>query len=180
MTSARPSFARRVAPTGKLLPMQLRSPLLTERLLLREVIEADVDALAALRQDVTVRAFLGGELAPDDAATKALATIGVPGCFAVMRDTELIGLVSLLPRGEVLELSYESFPRHWRQGLAREACDALMAEATRSGEVQSVVAVTQRANERSRLLLESLGMSLGEEFEEFGAPQVLYEASSSA
>lgn len=160
-------------PLGRLLLVELRSRPVTERLLLREVIEADVEVLTALRQDVTVRAFLGGQVAPGDAAAKALATVGVSGCFTVMREMELIGLMSLRPRGEELELSYEFFPHHWGQGLAREACVALMAEATRSDPEQRVVAVTQRANERSRRLLESLGMSAREEFEEFGAAQVL-------
>jgi hypothetical protein len=37
-----------------------------------------------------------------------------------------------------------------------------------------VVAVTQEANDRSRRLLESVGMSLVDSFVEFDAPQVMY------
>jgi RimJ/RimL family protein N-acetyltransferase len=43
-----------------------------------------------------------------------------------------------------------------------------------------LIAVTQTANARSRRLLERLGMTAAEEFEEFGAQQTLYRAQNPA
>ena len=76
------------------------------------------------------------------------------------------------PLARVLELSYELLPEHWGRGLAGEALAAALDWVWSNTEDESLVAVTQAANRRSRELLERLGFVADTEFEEFGAPQL--------
>jgi ribosomal-protein-alanine N-acetyltransferase len=86
----------------------------------------------------------------------------------------LVDLVS--SRDGQTEVSYLLLPEHWGNGYAREAVSAAvawaLAEAAPAPPV--VIAVTQEANDRSRQLLESIGMKPVDMFVEFGAPQVMY------
>lgn len=144
-----------------------------ERFTLRRPSESDVDALVRLRGDQAVRRHLGGAVSGDRAVTKARELIGSYAHFVVeVASGELAGLVSLTPRGDDLELSYEFFPDYWGRGMAREACAALLYRSVLLPA--RLIAVTQRSNERSRRLLHALGFRQHEEFEEFGAVQVLY------
>jgi RimJ/RimL family protein N-acetyltransferase len=165
------------------LGVELPDGMSTDRLLLRRIENRDVPALADLRQQDLVREFLGGVLSPEDALAKARACVNTREHYAVVRhdDGRFVGLTSLTPRGSETELSYEFLPDAWGQGLATEACAVLLeAHASVATSGDGIIAVTQRANQRSRGLLERLGMTVREEFVEHCASQVLYSRSPSA
>ena len=146
----------------------------TKRLILRRPTEFDVEALIRLRDDPAVRRYLGGPVSEDQALTKALGVIdSVDHVVADTASGDVAGLMSSSNRDEDVELSYEFFPSYWGHGLAREACGELVKHAV-VAEPARLIAITQRSNDRSRRLLRVLGFRPREEFEEFGAAQVLY------
>ncbi|MFC5473121.1 GNAT family N-acetyltransferase [Paraherbaspirillum soli] len=80
--------------------------------------------------------------------------------YAIYRPThsDYVGTVqaTLHCSGETY-IAYEVFPRHWRQGYARDACTALLAHIFASYPVNTVSALLDTRNEASWKLLESLG-----------------------
>ena len=148
----------------------------TERLTLRSPSEADVDPLVVLRRDEAVRQYLGGPVSQDQAVEKARTVIGSDDHWVVVEreSGRVAGLVSLTARGEEVELSYELSPAYWKLGYAYEACTALLTTAAERSLSSPIIAVTQRANERSKRLLGRLGFQHREEFVEHGEPQVLF------
>jgi RimJ/RimL family protein N-acetyltransferase len=151
----------------------------TPRLTLRGVVEDDAAFLVALRTDPAVRRYLGGPLTPDEAKALGELTIAHPrGLFvATRRDNhESIGLVMLHPGHGGTEISYQFLPSSWSRGFAAEAVRCVIDYAFVTEGIDELLAVTQSANERSRRLLERLGLTATEQFEEFGELQSLYRA----
>ncbi|MFJ8668738.1 GNAT family N-acetyltransferase [Streptomyces sp. NPDC093600] len=150
--------------------------LTTRRLLLRPVRTGDVPAVTRLWTDPTVRHHLGGPVADHVVRIRQRRIVGAPGVHAVVRESDraLLGLVTLEwgARDGETEISYQFLPEHWGHGYAREAVAAAVERALEG--TPSVVAVTQDANDRSRRLLEGIGMTHAVSFEEFDAHQVLY------
>ena len=148
----------------------------TERLTLRSPSEADVDPLVVLRRDEAVRQYLGGPVSLDQAVEKARSVIGSDDHWVVVEreSGRVAGLVSLTARGEEVELSYELSPAYWKLGYAYEACSAVLTTSAERSWSSPIIAVTQRANERSKRLLGRLGFQHREDFVEHGEPQVLF------
>ena len=149
----------------------------TRRLLLRAVDEGDAEFLVALRTDPTVRRYLGGAMRPD-AATAVVE--GNTFVVTLRASLEPIGLVMLHPGHGGTEISFEFLPSSWSQGFASEAVRRVIDFAFDAGGLAELLAVTQTANVRSCRLLERLGMTACEAFEEFGEQQRLYRARRSA
>ncbi|MCX5388702.1 GNAT family N-acetyltransferase [Streptomyces sp. NBC_00094] len=152
------------------------APLTTDRLLLRPVRSGDLPAVTRLWTDPDVRHHLGGPVIESVIRIRQRRIVGAPGFHAVIRaeDDVLLGLVSVEPgarHGET-EVSYQFLPEHWGRGYAREAVGAIVARVLEG--TPSVVAVTQEANDRSRRLLEAVGLEYAESFVEWDAHQVLY------
>jgi RimJ/RimL family protein N-acetyltransferase len=159
----------------------------TARLVLRPVEAADVPAVSRLWTDPEVRRYLGGPVATDEVARRMRGFEHLPGNFVVVSRTHktVLGLVTVIPdsdRGSRAEVSYRFLPEHWDHGYAREAVSAVVTWALReiTPPPSTVVAVTQEANDRSRHLLESIGMILIDSFVEFDAPQVMYSVDRAA
>ena len=150
--------------------------LTTDRLLLRTVRRGDLAAVTRLWTDPVVRHHLGGPVTEPVIRIRQRRIVGAPGFHAVIRaeDDVLLGLVSVEPgaRNGETEVSYQFLPEHWGRGYAREAVGAVVARVLAG--VPSVVAVTQEANDRSRRLLEAVGLEHAESFVEWDAHQVLY------
>ena len=152
----------------------------TARLVLRPVEAADVPAISRLWTDPEVRRYLGGPVAADEVARRQRGCAGLPGSFCAINcaGRTVLGLVAITPdsaRGGRAEVSYQFLPEHWGHGYAREAVSAVVTWAQQEiSPVRPVVAVTQEGNDRSRHLLESIGMILTDSFVEFAAPQVMY------
>ena len=125
--------------------------------------------------DPEVRRYLGGPVGEAHVEAARAATVGERWgafCIADLVTDEVIGGCSFDRWRGVLELSYELLPEHWGQGLAGEALATALDWVWSNTEDESLVAVTQAANRRSRELLERLGFNADIEFEEFGAPQL--------
>jgi len=75
-----------------------------------------------------------------------------------LRGAELIGYVqaTVFPTG-VAMIAYVLSSQYWGRGLAREACEAMLAELRARYGVGSACAVFKRANMRSLHLLDRLG-----------------------
>lgn len=159
----------------------------TARLVLRPVETADVPAVSRLWTDPEVRRYLGGPVAAAEVARRMRGFEHSPGNFVAVSRTNgtVVGLVTVIPDSDTggrAEVSYRFLPEHWGHGYAREAVSAVVTWALReiSPPPATVVAVTQQANDRSRHLLESIGMTLIDSFVEFDAPQVLYSVDRAA
>ncbi|WP_329625405.1 GNAT family N-acetyltransferase [Streptomyces sp. NBC_01255] len=152
------------------------APLTTDRLLLRAVRRGDLAAVSRLWTDPQVRLHLGGPVTEPVIRIRQRRIVGAPGFHAVIRveDDVLLGLVTVEPgaRNGETEVSYQFLPEHWGRGYAREAVGAVVARVLEG--TPSVVAVTQEANDRSRRLLEAVGLEHAESFVEWDARQVLY------
>ncbi|MFJ8659963.1 GNAT family N-acetyltransferase [Streptomyces sp. NPDC093795] len=151
-------------------------PLNTRRLLLRPVRDTDLDAVTRLWTDPDVRRHLGGPVIDSVIRIRRGRIVAAPGFHAVVRaeDGVVLGLVTVEPgaRGGETEVSYQFLPEHWGRGYAREAVGAVVAWTLEG--TPSVVAVTQEGNQRSRRLLEAVGLEYAESFVEWDAHQVLY------
>lgn len=147
----------------------------TERLRLRPFAERDKPAIIAMETSADVRRYLGG---PNDdpglpAAIRAAIVGERPGVFCVARrdDDQAIGSVSIDDgRGEP-EVSYQLMTEWWGRGLAAESVSALLDWFWRTHDDDSLIAVTQSANDASIRLLQRLGFLREREFEEFDALQ---------
>lgn len=160
----------------------LDQPLTTDRLLLRAVLPADVPFLVDLGGDAETWRYLGGVRPVEERRRSVEAGLGTPNVFIVTSDGTPVGFTSLRPCtcpgvGEVPEVGYVFSRAHWGHGYAREAVAATLAwgfEAFPGAPAPRIVATTQAANQRSRRLLEALGMTEIERFVEWDAPQVRY------
>ncbi len=161
-------------------PVDWPATLTTARLTLRPVERADVPYAVRLWTDPRVRRYLGGPVPADVVRVRERHCAGVPGAFAAVRheDGAVLGLVVAEADGHDgrTEVSYQFLPEHWGRGYAREAVAAVAAWARGAvrSPVPGVAAVTQRANRRSRRLLDALGAEPADDFAAWGEPQVLY------
>ena len=162
----------------------------TARLTLRAMRPADRPAVIDLLASPEVRRFLGGA-ADREELEKELPRdpSSRPGRFVVDEGGAMIGSVVLERRDSArpgrapgssnaptaatapIELSNELLPRCWGQGLAYEACTAVLDWAAAELPGEPIVVCTQTANEPSLRLASRLGFVEVERFEEFGAEQ---------
>ena len=141
--------------------------------MLREFVEADLDAHWAMLSDPVVMKHFGGALfGREESFRRLLGGIGlwkVPGVglLAAERksDGKLVGHVGLFDYHREMEPSIEGVPElgyifaaevHG-QGLAREACDALLAWADDALDANETVAIISIGNDPSMKLAERLG-----------------------
>lgn len=157
--------------------------LLTERCVIRSLADKDRAQIVALSCDPDVRRHLGGPLLHEQAEARAgrlIAGEGQKHCWAVAlasdADNTCIGLIQIATHhdGAHDELSYEFAHASWGRGLARESLAAVLDHAfTHLGYV-TLVAETLAANQKSRQLLHSLGLTPQKQLVRFGEPQVIY------
>ena len=150
----------------------------TERLTLRRFTAADADLLIELDSDPAVMRYLtGGEpTAPEVIRERDLPSIlagyerwgGNFGLFAA-HDKEhgtFVGWFLLRPeRGgplDAVELGYRLRRAQWGKGYATEGSRALLSKAFTELGVRLVWAETMSGNDRSRKVMEKVGMTLTE------------------
>lgn len=157
-------------------PVRLRSP----RLLIREPMDPDREAMIRLLTHPVTREYLGGSVDYASRQALELSPLGLTWgrWVLVLEETgEVIGSITLdYDRGE-LQLSYALIPERTGQGYAAESCLAVLRWACEHLEDDHVIAVTQTRNKRSVALLRRLGFSVRKGLEEFGAQQLLMERS---
>ncbi len=154
----------------------------TRHLQLMKPTQQDTMILSNLWRCERVRAFLGGIL-PDDAIKEKINNLlhhweqfGF-GLFSVYSKNieQVIGLCGPHHSEDGIELSYMFFPEFWGKGFAREAAMASIDFSFQSLDVDSLIAITQRANVKSCALLEKIGMTDIANFERFNAEQRMYK-----
>ncbi len=143
----------------------------TERLLLRRWRAADLDPLAEMNADPEVMEHFPATLSRAEAAL-LLARLEAGferdgyGFWAVelREDGALAGFVGLSPVPDdialapAVEVGWRLGRDFWGRGIAREAAAAALAFAFGTLELGEVVAYTAAGNDRSRRLMERLGM----------------------
>jgi RimJ/RimL family protein N-acetyltransferase len=143
----------------------------TDRLLLRQWREADLEPFAALSADLRVMEFFPATL--DRAASDAL----VERCRGLIADRgwglwavelkasgDFIGMVGLhvaapeLPCGNKVEVGWRLAYDYWGQGYATEAARESLRVGFEILGLPEIVSFTAVVNRRSRSVMEKLGM----------------------
>jgi RimJ/RimL family protein N-acetyltransferase len=154
-------------------PLTSAPTLETERLWLRGFREDDLPAHAAILGDPVVMKHFGGHgFNREESWRRLLGGVGLwqvqgTGLLAAERKTDgkMIGHVGLFDYHREIEPSIEGRPElgyifaaevHG-QGLAREACDALLAWADHTLDADEIVAIISIGNDPSIKLAERLG-----------------------
>ncbi|QWF84709.1 GNAT family N-acetyltransferase [Amycolatopsis sp. CA-230715] len=143
----------------------------SERLVLRQFTEADVDNLVRLDSDPAVMRYLtGGEATPRAKIEQVVLprlfeeySTGPRGRWAAeARDTgEFLGWLSLAPVADPGEagLGYRFRSAHWGRGFATEGSRALLRMAFTELGLRRVFADTMAVNTASRRVMERVGMT---------------------
>ena len=139
-------------------------PIVTPRLLLREFVVDDVDALEALVADPRVRQYAPLESRALDAARRSARTPRTPRrawelAVVVRRSGRLIGACDLALTGPGdADLGYMLARRHWGHGYGTELARALVELGFAALGLRRLSAVVTLENERSRRVLENAGL----------------------
>jgi len=157
--------------------------LTTERLILRQWRDDDLDAWAALNADPEVREFFPAVLTREQSAASLtffrdeLATRGW-GWWAVEEGAtgRLIGMAGLDPVDEGLpfhgvEAGWRLAREAWGKGYATEAGRAVLGYGFESLRLSEILAVTAAGNVRSQAVMRRLGMT-HDPAEDFDDPTV--------
>ncbi len=159
----------------------IKTAIYTERCCIKPFEEADIDPAIPLFTSERVREFLGGVI-NEDAAREKLNKWIAPRSdnlyFSVAwKSVKFIGVISITPYldTEKKEISYLFLPEYWGKGYAYESCAEVIAYCKQNLKFDSIIAETQKKNNRSRKLLERLGFSIIEEAERFGEIQCVYK-----
>jgi RimJ/RimL family protein N-acetyltransferase len=148
------------------------SELRTERLLLRQWRDGDLEPFAAMNADPEVMrhfpALLDREES-DEAAGRIRAKIAEDGwglwATEVVGVAPFVGFVGLwVPSLELhftpcVEIGWRLAREHWGRGYATEAASASLAYGFEELGLEEIVAWTSVGNERSRRVMERLGMT---------------------
>ncbi|MBS0489875.1 MAG: GNAT family N-acetyltransferase [Proteobacteria bacterium] len=155
----------------------------TERLILRQWREEDLEPFAAMSRDEEVMRWLGGVLTRERAraymerAHDAFARLGM--CrFAIERreDGAFIGACGLMPSFEELpvppfiDMGWRLSREAWGHGYASEAARAVLHDGFTRLDLPEIDAITAAVNLRSRAVMERLGMAYDAELSGFPGP----------
>ncbi|WP_326643455.1 GNAT family N-acetyltransferase [Streptosporangium sp. NBC_01755] len=147
------------------------SELRTDRLLLRQWRESDLDPWAAMNADPEVREHFPDLLTREQsAASIALfqADLGRRGygwwAVEVLKTGEFIGFTGLTPAHEGMpftgmEIGWRLTRSSWGHGYATEAALACLAFGFETLELPEIVAITTTTNLRSQAVMRRIGMT---------------------
>lgn len=148
----------------------------TARLLLRQWQSSDHAAFVAMNKDDKVMQYFPEKWSSQRSLSfiesfTHLIDIRRYGFWAtVERDSNnFIGFVGLndvpenLPIDKDIEIGWRLIPEYWGRGYATEAAEGALAYAFNELKVPKIVAFTPVANQKSRRVMEKLGMSLADE-----------------
>lgn len=155
--------------------------LLTDRTVMKEIQNIDLEEVKELYLHPLVRKYLGGPREEDSIAAlfEGMQTSDEKSLYLVVREkgtNHFIGLVSLDPHhdGENIEISYQFLPRWWGKGYGSEIVKEVVGYAFNEMNLQKITAETQMANVYSCRLLEKTGMKLDKTITRFGETQCIY------
>lgn len=140
----------------------------TERLLLRPLNEKDVDAVFALRSDAQIMRHIREPQKNRRDAERWIELVSslwksdkIGFCAVIEKKTgEFIGWCGLwrLKESGEIEVGYAIAQKFQRRGFATEAAEVCLLYGFKELNLKKIVAVTRQENERSRLVMERLGM----------------------
>jgi ribosomal-protein-alanine N-acetyltransferase len=152
----------------------------TERLILRPMLETDIDALHLIFTDPIVMASFGGELLNREQMQRWLQRnldhqnqYGY-GLFSVIlkESGELIGdcgLEQMEVEGvQVAELGYDFRSDYWNQGYATEAACVVRDYAFNILKLPQLISLIRVGNLASKRVAEKVGMAFASEFTRYG------------
>ncbi|MGO3694113.1 GNAT family N-acetyltransferase [Marinobacter sp.] len=156
----------------------------TKRLRLRQWQESDLEPFAALNADPQVMEFFPeplGRQASNDMAEKIRTLIEQRGwgVWAVeVKGTEpFIGFCGLhvptarLPFSPCVEIGWRLSSAHWGKGYASEAARGALVVAFQQLGLPEIVSFTTTGNQRSRRVMERIGLKYSGEFEHPSLPE---------
>jgi RimJ/RimL family protein N-acetyltransferase len=180
-----PGYGKLGRGEGKAMPI-----LRTERLTLRPIAPADVEALHTFWTDPSVRRYLwDNEIIPRETVVEIVANseacfreIGA-GLFAIEleeRPGELVGFCGLrrMQGSDEVELLYGILPRHWGEGLVTEAARAVLRHGFEACGLARILGVTDTPNQRSVRVMQRLGMVFQDRREHRGLDTVFYSITA--
>ncbi len=164
----------------------------TERLILRRLVMADLEALFALYRDPEIRRYFpDGTLTYEETREELEWFLnGHPhhpelGLWATIYkpNNQFIGRCGLLPwtleeRKEV-EVAYLIDKAYWRQGLGREAAQAIAHYGFNTLGLPRLICMIDPANEASQKVARGLGMVLEKDMEDEMGPYLLFAKNKS-
>ena len=159
---------------------QVNSQLETERLILRPMLESDIDALHIIFRDPKVMASFGGESLNREQMERWLQRnldhqnkFGYGLFSVILKESGTLigdcGLEQMEVEGQqVAELGYDFRSEHWNQGFATEAASAVRDYAFGILGLPQLISLIRVGNLASKRVAEKLGMDLVEEFTRYG------------
>lgn len=161
----------------------MRQPILTERLILREIQQTDAEDLFEMDRNVEVMKFIGvpplstiEEVYPMiDMLQKQYSENGIGRWAVELKSTgEVIGWCGLKLFDQEIdgninfyELGYRFKPQHWSKGYATESSKAWMDYAFNKLKTDRVFGMTDPRHKASRHVLEKLGFKFIKQVEFF-------------
>jgi RimJ/RimL family protein N-acetyltransferase len=143
----------------------------TDRLLLRRWREQDLEPFAALNADPEAMRYFPSPMTRDQSdalAVRADAAIKQRGwglwAVEVVGRAPFVGFVGLNEAGfeahftPAVEVGWRLAPAAWGNGYATEAAQAAIAYGFQTARLDEIVSFTSTVNERSRRVMERLGM----------------------
>jgi ribosomal-protein-alanine N-acetyltransferase len=169
----------------------MKNQIETERLLLREFLESDLENLFEMESNPNVHIFVGKKpLKQIDEARAYIQIIqqqykdfGTGRWAVVLKETgEFIGWSGIKfitkeinNHKDFYEIGYRFNEKHWGKGYATESGKAFMDHAFNNMKVDAVYAYADEGNDNSRKILEKLGLHYVNTFEYEDETEVWYE-----
>lgn len=155
-----------------------RCPSATDRLVLREWVDADAGAFAEMNADPVVMATIGpvmSRVESDrmlDRVRRHVDDHGF-GLWCVEFEGEPIGFCGLSVPWfrDGVEIGWRLRSRYWGHGFATEAARSVLAHAFDALELNEVISFTAEVNVRSRKVMERIGLTYDPD-EDFDHPAV--------
>ncbi|MGO4770056.1 GNAT family N-acetyltransferase [Flavobacterium sp. W22_SRS_FK3] len=169
----------------------MKNPIETERLLLRELQMSDVEAMFELESNPKVHTYVGNKPITHIDQSRAYIEFvqqqykdfGTGRWAVILKETnDFIGWSGIKfitneinKHKNFYEIGYRFIEKHWGKGYATEAGKAFIDYAFNTMKVEAVYAYADEENEKSRSILEKLGLKYINSFEYEGEKEVWYE-----
>jgi len=156
----------------------------TKRCTIKRFAKEHVGFLTTLVTDIKVRQYLGGIPSKQHIEKRVdrYLSNSKDDFWVVQEDGtgEFIGLISMNKMSifRKAEISYEFLPNWWGKGYAIETIVEVIKHIFKKTKYKKLIAITQTKNEKSKKILESIGMQLVKKKIMFDEEQSIYHLKS--